>query len=91
MKIITVLGARPQFIKAALVSRELRKEHQEIIIHTGQHYNRELSDIFFDEMNIPQPDYNLGIGSDTHARQTGQMMIELEALFLEEKHVLLWI
>ena len=85
MKIITVLGARPQFIKAALVSRELRKEHQEIIIHTGQHYNRELSDIFFDEMNIPQPDYNLGIGSDTHARQTGQMMIELEALFLEEK------
>jgi UDP-GlcNAc3NAcA epimerase len=85
LKIITVLGARPQFIKAALVSRELRKEHQEIIIHTGQHYNRELSDIFFDEMNIPQPDYNLGIGSDTHARQTGQMMIELEALFLEEK------
>ncbi|HHW29799.1 MAG TPA: UDP-N-acetyl glucosamine 2-epimerase [Syntrophomonadaceae bacterium] len=78
-------------MKAALVSRELRKEHQEIIIHTGQHYNRELSDIFFDEMNITQPDYNLGIGSDTHARQTGQMMIELEALFLEEKHVLLWI
>jgi UDP-GlcNAc3NAcA epimerase len=85
LKIITVLGARPQFIKAALVSRELRKEHQEIIIHTGQHYNRELSDIFFDEMNIPQPDYKLGIGSDTHARQTGQMMIELETLFLEEK------
>lgn len=85
MKIITVLGARPQFIKAALVSRELRKNHNEIIIHTGQHYNHELSDIFFDEMNIPQPDYNLGIGSDTHARQTGQMMIELEALFLKEK------
>jgi UDP-GlcNAc3NAcA epimerase len=85
LKIITVLGARPQFIKAALVSRELRKNHNEIIIHTGQHYNHELSDIFFDEMNIPQPDYNLGIGSDTHARQTGQMMIELEALFLKEK------
>jgi UDP-N-acetylglucosamine 2-epimerase len=53
LKIITVLGARPQLIKAALISRELRKEHQEIIIHTGQHYNRELPDIFFDEMNIP--------------------------------------
>jgi UDP-GlcNAc3NAcA epimerase len=85
LKIITVLGARPQFIKAALVSRELRKKHTEIIIHTGQHYNHELSDIFFEEMNIPQPDYNLGIGSDTHARQTGQIMIELEALFLKEK------
>jgi UDP-GlcNAc3NAcA epimerase len=85
LKIITVLGARPQFIKAALVSRELRKKHTEIIIHTGQHYNHELSDIFFEEMNIPQPDYNLGIGSDTHARQTGQMMIDLEALFLKEK------
>lgn len=85
MKIITVLGARPQFIKAALVSKELRKEHQEIIVHTGQHYNHELSDIFFNEMNIPQPDYNLGIGSDTHARQTGQMMIELESLFFKEK------
>ena len=53
LKIITVLGARPQLIKAALISRELRKEHQEIIIHTRQHYNRELPDIFFDEMNIP--------------------------------------
>ena len=85
MKVITVLGARPQFIKAALVSRELRKKHREIIVHTGQHYNRELSDIFFEEMDIPQPDYNLGIGSDTHARQTGRMMIELETLFLNEK------
>jgi UDP-GlcNAc3NAcA epimerase len=85
LKIITVLGARPQFIKEALVSKELRKEHQEIIVHTGQHYNYELSDIFFEEMNIPQPDYNLGIGSDTHARQTGQMMIELESLFIKEK------
>jgi UDP-N-acetylglucosamine 2-epimerase len=53
LKIITVLGARPQLIKAALISRELRKEHQEIIIHTRQHYNRELPDIFFDKMNIP--------------------------------------
>lgn len=84
MKILTVLGARPQFIKSALLSKELRKIHEEIIVHTGQHYNKEMSDIFFDEMKIPQPDYNLGIGSDSHARQTGQMMISLERLFLSE-------
>lgn len=63
MKIITaVLGARPQFIKAVLVSKELSRKHQEIIIHIGQHYNHELSDIFFDEMNLPQPD-NITWGS----------------------------
>lgn len=84
MKIVTVLGARPQFIKAALLSKELRKKNEEIIIHTGQHYNQEMSDIFFNEMKIPHPDYNLGIGSDSHARQTAQMMIALEKLFLSE-------
>lgn len=84
MKIATVLGARPQFIKAALLSKELRKNNEEIIIHTGQHYDKEMSDIFFDEMKIPQPDYNLGIGSDTHARQTAQMMISLEKSFHSE-------
>lgn len=84
MKIVTVLGARPQFIKAALLSKELRKNHHEIIIHTGQHYDFEMSDIFFDEMKIPQPDYNLGIGSDTHAIQTAQMMMALEKVFISE-------
>lgn len=84
MKIVTVLGARPQFIKAALLSKELRKNNEETIIHTGQHYDKEMSDVFFEEMNIPKPDYNMGIGSDTHARQTAQMMIALEKLFLSE-------
>ena len=84
MKIVTVLGARPQFIKAALVSNELRKTNQEIIIHTGQHYDIEMSDIFFKEMGIPTPDYNLGVGSGSHAYQTAEMMIKLEELFISE-------
>jgi len=64
MKILTILGARPQFIKAGTVSREIAKysEIEEIIVHTGQHYDANMSDIFFDEMKIPKPDYFLGIG-----------------------------
>jgi UDP-N-acetylglucosamine 2-epimerase (non-hydrolysing) len=85
MKIVSVVGARPQFIKAALVSRELRRNHQEILVHTGQHYDIELSKIFFDELDIPKPDYNLGIGSDTHARQTARMMISIEDTLVVEK------
>ncbi len=85
MKIVTIVGARPQFIKAVLVSKELRKKHKEVLVHTGQHYDRELSDIFFDELAIPQPDYNLGIGSDSHAVQTGKMMIAIEEILLKEK------
>lgn len=84
MKILTVLGARPQFIKAALISKELRKDHEEIIVHTGQHYDKRLSEVFFEEMEIPQPDYNLGIGSNSHAYQTGKMMMEIENLLLSE-------
>ena len=81
MKIVTVLGARPQFIKAAILSKELRKNNQEIIIHTGQHYDIEMSDIFFEEMDIPTPDYNLGVGSASHAEQTAEMMLKLEKCF----------
>ncbi|MEL7669215.1 UDP-N-acetylglucosamine 2-epimerase (non-hydrolyzing) [Methanobacterium sp.] len=84
MKIITVLGARPQFIKAALLSHELRRENHEIIVHTGQHYDTEMSDIFFKEMNIPEPDYNLGVGSASHAYQTAEMMLKLEKIFVNE-------
>jgi len=85
MKIVSVVGARPQFIKAALVSRELRKNHKEVLVHTGQHYDLELSKIFFDELGIPKPDYNLAVGSDTHARQTARMMISIEDTLVAEK------
>ncbi len=84
-KIVTVIGARPQFIKASVVSSELRKNNQEIIIHTGQHYDKNMSDIFFEQLNIPKPDYNLGIGGGTHAYQTGNMMIGIERILMEEK------
>lgn len=85
MKIVTVVGARPQFIKAAAVSRALRKQHQEILIHTGQHYDQNMSDIFFEELSIPKPDYNLGVGSSTHGRQTAEMLIGVEKILLDEK------
>lgn len=84
-KIITVIGARPQFIKASVVSKELRKKFHEIIIHTGQHYDKNMSDIFFEQLSIPKPDYNLGIGGGSHAYQTGNMMIEIEKVLISEK------
>lgn len=85
MKIASIVGARPQFIKCSPISKELRKTHNEILIHTGQHYSYELSKLFFDELGLPKPDYNLGVGSGSHAEQTGKMLIELEKVFLKEK------
>ena len=84
MKVLTVVGARPQFIKAAVVSRELRKEHTEILVHTGQHYDYNMSDIFFEELDIPKPDYNLGISGGSHGKMTGQMLIKIEEVLLAE-------
>lgn len=85
MKILTVVGARPQFIKVAAVSRVLRREHEEILVHTGQHYDYNMSDIFFEELDIPKPDYNLGISGGTHGYMTGMMIIELEKVMIKEK------
>jgi len=85
MRVASIVGARPQFIKCAPVSNELRKEHEEILIHTGQHYDYEMSKLFFDELGIPEPDYNLGVGSASHGEQTGKMLIEIEKVLMEEK------
>ncbi len=85
MKIVTVVGARPQFIKAAAVSRVLRKEHEEILVHTGQHYDNNMSGIFFKELDIPKPDYNLGISGGTHGKMTGAMLTSIEEVLLKEK------
>jgi len=86
MKIVTILGARPQFIKAGSVSREIAKHEdiQEIIVHTGQHYDANMSDIFFDEMKIPKPDYHLDINGLGHGAMTGQMLEKIEKVLLQE-------
>jgi UDP-GlcNAc3NAcA epimerase len=85
MRVITVLGARPQFIKAAPLSETLRKNHEEKIIHTGQHYDYQMSDVFFEELGIPKPDYFLGVGSKQHGAQTGEMLTKVEEVLLQEK------
>ena len=84
MKILTVVGARPQFIKAAMVSRVLRKNHKEILVHTGQHYDYNMSQQFFDELDLPTPDYNLGISGGSHAQMTGRMIMALEEVMIKE-------
>jgi UDP-N-acetylglucosamine 2-epimerase len=84
VKVVTIIGARPQFIKAAPVSRELRKAANEILVHTGQHYDDAMSDIFFRELEIPDPDYNLNVGSGTHGMQTSQMLTGIEKILIGE-------
>lgn len=79
-RILSIVGARPQFIKAAAVSRVLRSQNDmdEILVHTGQHYDKNMSTIFFDELDIPEPDYNLGVGSGSHGTQTARMLETIE-------------
>jgi len=84
MRFLTVLGARPQFIKASPLSRELRRHHQEVLVHTGQHYDYGLSDVFFEELGLPTPDYHLGIGGGPHGAQTGAMLTAVETVLQKE-------
>ena len=87
MIILTIIGARPQFIKAAAVSREIAKykDIKEIVVHTGQHFDANMSEIFFEQMQIPKPDYNLEINSLSHGAMTGRMIEKIEAVLLKEK------
>lgn len=92
MKILTVVGARPQFVKAAVISREIIKRNlsgkthiREIMVHTGQHYDANMSDIFFSEMGIPKPDFHLNIGGGTHGAMTGLMLEKIESILFQEK------
>ncbi|MEK6615862.1 MAG: UDP-N-acetylglucosamine 2-epimerase, partial [Bacteroidota bacterium] len=89
MKILTIIGARPQFIKAAALSRAIRNKFSEkiseVIVHTGQHYDDNMSHVFFEEMEIPKEDYNLEVGSSSHGKQTASMISGIEELLLKEK------
>jgi UDP-GlcNAc3NAcA epimerase len=85
MRILSVVGARPEFIQAMPVSHAIRTKHKEILVHTGQHYDYQMSQTFFDEIDIPVPDYNLGAGSASQAQQTAEIMVGLEQVLLKEK------
>ncbi|HHD78515.1 MAG TPA: UDP-N-acetylglucosamine 2-epimerase (non-hydrolyzing), partial [Epsilonproteobacteria bacterium] len=87
MKIVTILGARPQFIKAGSVSREISKhtDLEEVIVHTGQHYDANMSDIFFNQMKIPKPHHYLDVNGLSHGAMTGQMLEKIEKVLLDEK------
>src|ERR1019366_3584515 len=89
LKLLTIIGARPQIIKAAALSRAIKNKYsdkiQEIIVHTGQHYDENMSQVFFNELKIPRPNYNLKSGSGTHGKQTASMIVGIEEILLKEK------
>jgi len=84
-KIVTIVGARPQLIKTPLISQALKKIAREIIVHTGQHYDYLMDKVFFEELELPRPDYHLGVGSGSHGRQTGIMLERIESVMKKEK------
>ena len=88
-RIVTIVGARPQIIKSSAISRAIQQNFpndlEEVIVHTGQHYDENMSEVFFTELGIPQPNYNLNVGSGSHAAQTAKMLEGLEAIFIKEK------
>lgn len=90
IKVLTIIGARPQIIKAAAISRAINNYYsdrvEEVILHTGQHYDTEMSDVFFNELNIPMPKYNLNIGSGNHGEQTAKMISGIEEVLLSEHY-----
>ena len=85
MRVVSIVGARPQFVKAAVLSRAIRRHHDEIIVHTGQHYDQDMSAVFFEEMAIPRPDVQLDAGSGSHARQTAAMLVGIEDVLVKER------
>ncbi len=89
IKIVTIIGARPQIIKAAALSRAIKNKFSnditEIIVHTGQHYDENMSQVFFDELGIPAPNYNLNVGSGSHGKQTATMIAGIEEILVNEK------
>lgn len=87
MKVLTIIGARPQFIKASVVSKAILEQPSlsEVIVHTGQHFDANMSDIFFEQLGIPKPDYQLDIHGGTHGQMTGRMLMEIESVMLKEK------
>lgn len=87
MKILSIIGARPQFVKEAIIQKEINKydDITEVVVHTGQHYDENMSDIFFQVLNMRKPDYNLGINGSSHGQMTGEMLIELEKIMIKEK------
>ena len=85
MKVVSVVGARPEFIQAARVSQAIRARHEEVLVHTGQHYDFDMSEVFFQQLELPEPDHNLGVGSGSHAWQTGEILSRIEPVLQEEK------
>jgi UDP-N-acetylglucosamine 2-epimerase len=83
-KIVSVVGARPEFIQVSPISRKLRERFTEVLVHTGQHYDPNMSSVFFKELGLPKPDYNLEVGSGSHGEQTGKMLIEIEKVLIKE-------